>query len=827
MAKKELEIETEAELRRKQAQADRYLDKYFNELDKKTAAGVKVEPSKIKRIPSALEGDQYFKIYDSIDKLDNLSDMQKLRVKLGMELGYGGGLRISEMMNLRRKSVNVTSDGLVLLNFVGKGNKEGQVLLTPRASELVQQVLNSAPDMGDDTRLFPSERTVDGVLDGSTFNNRMKDAARASGSFKGEDGEARLKRLVSAHNLRHGFVTSLLRGGASISTVQQMARHADPKTTLGYSHVLGTDVKLAVTTIHPLGQLSSQTPDFTVPKSVTMDNLAQVFDADKVTRIEFARQNFISGITDQNQYRAALINEQLAPSLADNLVAESSQARSTLSAKPGMTSLEAREAGALPGTNLVPEQGTGVKNQRAAAAPVGRPFRTSKGGLGLILKTMGDSKLPVDKALSRLGNSAATFMFELENEIARGSNTAPQVLENFKGQLQRLFPDGLSFQGRFLTDILDDEGKVIAKAGSLASPHEAEAFAHALNKEGFLKPADPQFKEANKHLDALETKGNEKYQAPNTTERKELRKAVDAGGAAPFTHVEYKKDKTGNIIKVFHRNELALPESRQPFFRVGGEAGFILDDDAYKQAGFDRKDTLEWAKRKPNAEYIKYFQYRERLKQAEQAAQVKSRGGMSAGEVTKQTQKVADANRALGILQANPPPRPELSNRAGFEAASNSLLGNDFVPQVTPKAIPEPEAPKIEGPEMTAPLTDEEIEDYKKARSGRGRGVGKVGKAILPGFLGAGIGAAVSEDAVAGGIEGLFPLGFEPSAAGADSTITGAEERKARIRGFPTAMAQQEAEEFAAESVSEPRRRREAVSTYVPPSEREPSFMDQ
>ena len=97
---------------------------------------------------------------------------------------------------------------------------------------------------------------------------------------------------------------------------------------------------------------------------------------------------------------------------------------------------------------------------------------------------------------------------------------------------------------------------------------------------------------------------------------------------------------------------------------------------------------------------------------------------------------------------------------------------------------------------MTAPLTDEEIEDYKKARSGRGRGVGKVAKNILPGFLGAGIGAAVSEDATAGGIEGLFPLGFEPSAAGADSTITGDEERKARIRGFPTAMAQQEAEEL-------------------------------
>ena len=721
--------------------ADKYLDTYFNELNKKTAAGVKLDPATVKRIPTALEGDEYFKIYNSIDKLDNLSDSQKLRLKLGMELGYGGGLRISEIMKLTRKNVSVTSDGLVILNFVGKGNKEGQVLLPPRASKLVQEVLNSAPDMGSESPLFPSERRGK-FLYGGTFNTRMKDAARAAGF-----GEKFIDTTVSAHNLRHGFVTTLIRGGTSLSTVQQMARHADPKTTLGYSHVMGADVRSAILTNHPLGQIASQAQDFTIPKSLSIDNLAQVIDEDRFFSVKHAYSNFVSGAEDVNYYRAALKDARLASDLIENLVSEASQARSTLSARPDRVSYQAVQAGALPGTNLVPEPDTIPKSKRGVSAPAGRSFRTSTEGLALVLKTMGDSKLPVDKALNRLGNSAATFMFELENEIARGSNTAPRVLEAFKFELQRLFPDGLAFQGRFLVDILDDEGKVIAKAGSLASPHEAEAISHALYKAGYLEATDPDFKKAQEYFDSLDP-------SKQTKERLELRQGLDiedtgrGKGSDPFTNVEFVEDKNGNVTKVLHRNPLSGASEKQPFFRVGGEAGFVLNEGAYEQAGFREKDTVEWAKRKPNPEYIAYFQYQERLRQAEQAAQVKSRGGMSAGEVTNQTKRVADANRALGILQAKPPPRPEVSNKAGFEAASSQLLGEPYNPQVTPKALPEPEPPKIEGP--TTPLTDEEVEAAKSKRSFL-RGAGRTFKSTggIGGLLGLGLGFLMADQAEA------------------------------------------------------------------------------
>jgi len=129
-------------------------------------------------------------------------------------------------------------------------------------------------------------------------------------------------------------------------------------------------------------------------------------------------------------------------------------------------------------------------------------------------------------------------------------------------------------------------------------------------------------------------------------------------------------------------------------------------------------------------------------------------------------------------------------------------------------------------PRTTPPLTDEEKKAYDDARAryrGKG-GIGKVGKAILPGALGAGIGAAVSEDAVAGAIEGFFPLGYEPTTV-SPGTFTAAEEKKARIRGFPSAIAQQEAEEFLTrDAVTLSQRGRETARMATPPSDR--SFLE-
>jgi len=135
-------------------------------------------------------------------------------------------------------------------------------------------------------------------------------------------------------------------------------------------------------------------------------------------------------------------------------------------------------------------------------------------------------------------------------------------------------------------------------------------------------------------------------------------------------------------------------------------------------------------------------------------------------------------------------------------------------------------------PRITASLTDEELKAYEDAQAKHARSTGRgkikrVGKAFLPGFLGASAGALIHDDAGAGIIEGLFPIGYAPSPAGADSTITGAEEKKARIRGFPSAIAQQAAEEFLTrDAVTLAQRGRETARMATPPSDRSFFEMD-
>ena len=224
----------------------------------------------------------------------------------------------------------------------------------------------------------------------------------------------------------------------------------------------------------------------------------------------------------------------------------------------------------------------------------------------------------------------------------------------------------------------------------------------------------------------------------------------------------------------------------------------------------------------------------ERMRIAQDNSQVKPRKNMSPAQIKKHTDAVAEANRVLGVLEATVPERPPLVNRSGFEAASNYVLGQDYTPQQIPKTVAEPttlppEAELTPDTKRTAPLTKQEVEEYEKALGrkpglrGFGKGFGKVGL----GFLGAGIGAAVSEDATAGAIEGLFPPGFEPATV-APGTITAAEERKARIRGLPSAMMQEEQDVFLErEAVTEAQRRRETARMATPPSERSFLEMDQ
>jgi integrase/recombinase XerD len=143
-----------------------------------------------------------------------------------LELGYGGGLRVSELCGLLVSDLIMT-DGLV--RVIGKGSKERLVPIGRQVIGAVSVYLNT-------TRATLDQGRTEGRL---ILNARGTPLSRvgAWGIVKEHAQRAGITKRVTPHTLRHTFATHLLEGGADLRAVQEMLGHADLSTTQIYTHV--------------------------------------------------------------------------------------------------------------------------------------------------------------------------------------------------------------------------------------------------------------------------------------------------------------------------------------------------------------------------------------------------------------------------------------------------------------------------------------------------------------------------------------------------------------------------------------------------------------
>lgn len=159
-----------------------------------------------------------------------------LRLYVLLELLYATGLRVSELVSLRRAAVMRDTS---FLTITGKGNKERVVPLNDRARDAVRAwtgTLEPGPF------LFPAAG-ADGHLSRQVFARDLKDLAVHAGISPAR---------VAPHVLRHAFASHLLAGGADLRVVQMLLGHADISTTQIYTHVLDEKLRTLVETHHPL-----------------------------------------------------------------------------------------------------------------------------------------------------------------------------------------------------------------------------------------------------------------------------------------------------------------------------------------------------------------------------------------------------------------------------------------------------------------------------------------------------------------------------------------------------------------------------------------------
>ena len=197
-------------------------------------------PRKSRHLPTVLTLDEVNRMMAAID----LSSNEGHRNRAMMEMLYGSGLRVSELVNLQLSKIYL-SDHYMLIE--GKGSKQRLVPISPVAEEWFGYWMQERATWP----LKPESRDI-------AFVNRYGRPLTRAMVFtivRRLCAEAGITKTVSPHTLRHSFATHLLQNGADLRVIQHLLGHDDPATTEIYTHLDVQDLREAILQCHPENKL--------------------------------------------------------------------------------------------------------------------------------------------------------------------------------------------------------------------------------------------------------------------------------------------------------------------------------------------------------------------------------------------------------------------------------------------------------------------------------------------------------------------------------------------------------------------------------------------
>ncbi|MCL1968976.1 MAG: site-specific tyrosine recombinase XerD [Bacteroidetes bacterium] len=194
-------------------------------------------PKTARTLPDVLSVAEIEAIIAAID----LSSKEGHRNKAMIEVLYGCGLRVSELINLKLSQLFFRDN---FIRIIGKGDKERLVPIGETAQKAVIHYIDG----------FRSKLKIKKGMEDILFLNRrgakltremifimIKEVAQLAG----------IQKNISPHTFRHSFATHLIEGGADLRAVQEMLGHASITTTEIYTHLDTDYIRSAIAQFHP------------------------------------------------------------------------------------------------------------------------------------------------------------------------------------------------------------------------------------------------------------------------------------------------------------------------------------------------------------------------------------------------------------------------------------------------------------------------------------------------------------------------------------------------------------------------------------------------
>ncbi len=207
---------------------------------KKNPARLVAHPRLPKKLPAFLTVDDAFNLVEAPERNseEESQEFTKTRDRAILEILYGSGIRVSELVGLNMEDMNLKEG---VMRVKGKGKKERLVPIGRKAIEALKSYLsNRIAKAKDSQALFINHSGK--RLTARSVHRIVVRYARKTG----------INSRIGPHTLRHTFATHLLQAGADLRVIQELLGHSSLSTTQRYTHIDAAHLIEIYDKAHPL-----------------------------------------------------------------------------------------------------------------------------------------------------------------------------------------------------------------------------------------------------------------------------------------------------------------------------------------------------------------------------------------------------------------------------------------------------------------------------------------------------------------------------------------------------------------------------------------------